>query len=90
MKIKFILILAFLLAFKDLKAQNPKVELPIQTIELVHYSHTDMGYTDNPMIAIDLHKRYIDIALDAIIETADSASGKKFYWTAEALEPVYA
>lgn len=64
-------------------------ELPIKSIELVHCSHTDYGFTDHPIITEDLQKRYLDIALDAIIASADSAPDKRFYWTAEVLEPVY-
>lgn len=71
-------------------SQNQQDELPIKTIELVHHTHTDIGYTDNPIIVNDLHKRYIDIALDAIMATIDGPEDQKFYWTAEAIEPVYA
>ncbi len=64
-------------------------DLPIKSIELVHCSHTDYGFTDHPIITEDLQQRYLDIALDAIIATADSVPEKRFYWTAEVLEPVY-
>ena len=70
-------------------AQIQKNGLQIKSIELIHCTHTDYGYTDNPVIVMDLQKRFLDIALDAIIETADNAENKRFYWTAEALDPVY-
>ena len=73
----------------QLSAQNVKIELPIKTIELVHHTHTDIGYTDNPVIVMDLQKRYFDMALDAMIATIDSDADKKFYWTAEAIAPIY-
>lgn len=85
---KSVLICAtFLMLFLN---ANSQVEKQIKTIELVHHSHTDIGYTDNPILVMEYQKRYVDMALDAIIETADSAEGKRFIWTAEAMEPVYA
>jgi hypothetical protein len=81
----FCYIFNVLCCFSTLKA----IELPIKSIELVHCSHTDYGFTDHPLITEDLQKRYIDIALDAIIASADSVPDKRFYWTAEVLEPVY-
>lgn len=60
----------------------------IETIELIHCTHTDYGYTDNPIIAMDLQTKFIDIAIDFCVETQDSSDNKKFYWTAEALDPV--
>ncbi|MBN2762145.1 MAG: hypothetical protein JXR41_03570, partial [Bacteroidales bacterium] len=79
----------FLMFISHLAAQGQNNDLPIKSIELIHCTHTDYGYTDNPLIVRDLHKRFLDIALDAIIETADSADNRKFSWTAEALDPVY-
>lgn len=70
-------------------AQNAQDPLPIKTIELVMFTHIDYGYTDNPVIAMDLQKRFIDIVLDAASETFDSSENSKFYWTFEALDPFY-
>ncbi|HIX22104.1 MAG TPA: hypothetical protein H9984_07125 [Candidatus Parabacteroides faecavium] len=61
----------------------------IEYIDLVHLSHTDYGFTDNPMIAHELHKRYIDIGIDAVLESVDHPKKPKFCWTAEALHSVY-
>lgn len=58
-------------------------------IDIVHVTHTDYGYTDHPIIAIDLHKRYLDIALDLAIETQNEKPENRFVWTAEALDPFY-
>ncbi len=60
----------------------------IEYIDLVHFTHTDIGFTDHPELLIELHQRYIDIAVDAGIATQNSAT--PFCWTAEVLEPVYA
>lgn len=80
------LISTFLIS--QVSAQSTKKPLPIKTIELIHSTHTDYGFTDHPIIAEELQKRYLDIALDAIIETSKKAHGQKFYWTAEALDAV--
>lgn len=60
----------------------------IEYIDLVHFTHTDIGFNDHPELMLELHQRYIDIAVDAGIETQNSAT--PFCWTAEVLEPVYA
>ena len=90
MKTRKVFLSCFLIIMCSLTSANPaKNELQIKSIELIHFSHTDYGYTDHPLITEDLQKRYIDIALDAIVASADSVPRKRFYWTAEVLEPVY-
>ena len=84
----FYLCLILLVSAVKVSAQVLKKPLPIKTIELVHSTHTDYGFTDNPVITQELQKRYLDIALDAIIETSRKKEGQKFYWTAEALDCV--
>src|SRR5271170_4517767 len=42
------------------RAQDP---LPIKEILLVHFAHTDFGYTDQPEVVRELHRHYVDIAL---------------------------
>lgn len=61
----------------------------IEYIDLVHLSHTDYGYTDNPDIAHELHEKYIDIGIDAVLESVNDKSKPTFCWTAEALNSVY-
>lgn len=61
----------------------------IEYIDLVHLSHTDYGYTDNPDIAHELHEKYIDIGIDAVLESVNDKSKPVFCWTAEALGSVY-
>lgn len=89
MKKFFIALVILLIHFSVRSANEISDELPIKSIELVHCSHTDYGFTDHPVITEDLQKRYLNIALDAIIATTDSAPDKRFYWTAEVLEPLY-
>jgi len=58
----------------------------IREINLVHFSHTDVGFTDNPSVCRELFRRYLDIALDAIVDSMSAR--ERFYWTAESTMPV--
>lgn len=61
----------------------------IEYIDLIHLCHTDYGYTDNPDITQELHKKYIDIGIDAVLESMKDKSNPQFCWTAEVMETVY-
>ncbi|MDR1666980.1 MAG: hypothetical protein LBS03_04715 [Bacteroidales bacterium] len=61
----------------------------IKTIDLINWTHTDYGYTDHPLIVAELHKRYIDIALDCAEQTQKNRQGERFTWTVEALDPFW-
>jgi len=63
--------------------------LDFKYIDIVHVTHTDYGYTDHAVVAIDLHKRFIDIALDLALQTQDESPENRFVWTVEALDPFY-
>lgn len=68
-----------------LQAENkPSVEY----IDIIHFCHTDYGFTDDPAIAEELHRKYLDIGIDAVLETVDDKQKPRFCWTAEALETV--
>lgn len=69
--------------------KSSNVVQKIEYIDLVHLSHTDYGYTDNPEIAHELHRKYIDIGIDAVLENAKDKSKPTFCWTAEALHSLY-
>ena len=72
------------------RERRPRREAPrIRRIELVHLSHTDIGFTDHQSVSRDLHVRYLDIALDAIAATRDRPEAERFRWTAEATLPVH-
>ena len=64
------------------------VEGPIKYIDLVHCTHTDYGFTDHPMIAQELQRRFLDIAVDAAILTRNNPKNEQFRWSAEALDVV--
>ena len=62
------------------EAKSPRV---IKQLDLIHFSHTDYGFTDHPAVCRDLQRRYLDIALDAAQATRDAPETSKFRWTAE-------
>lgn len=55
----------------------------IETIYLIHHSHTDIGYTHDQPIVWDLHRRFIDTALDQCERQADNDADHAFRWTVE-------
>jgi len=55
----------------------------IQEILFVHHSHTDIGYTHPQPVVMELHRRFIDEALDIAERTADYPDDAKFRWTCE-------
>jgi hypothetical protein len=55
----------------------------IQHVDLVHFSHTDYGYSDHPEVCREMQRRYLDIAIDAVLATMDKPPSQKFCWTAE-------
>lgn len=56
---------------------------PIKRLYLVHFSHTDFGFTDLQSVCRDLQVRYLDMAVDAVLASADGPEERKFRWTAE-------
>ena len=55
----------------------------IQQVELIHFSHTDYGFTDHPAVCRDMQRRYLDIALEAAEASSRAPDGARFKWTAE-------
>ena len=51
----------------------------VRHIDIIHHSHTDVGYTDMPSVTRDLQVRFLDAAIDAC------QRNPHFRWTAEAL-----
>jgi hypothetical protein len=70
-----------------LAAEDPVAkDLPcprIQHVDLIHFSHTDYGYSDHPVVCREMQRRGLDIAIDAVLATADKPPEEKFCWTAE-------
>jgi alpha-mannosidase len=55
----------------------------IKEILFVHHSHTDIGYTHPQPVVMELHRRFIDEALDIAERTKDYPDDAKFRWTCE-------
>jgi alpha-mannosidase len=55
----------------------------IKEILFVHHSHTDIGYTHPQPVVIELHRRFIDEALDIAEQTTDYPDDARFRWTCE-------
>ncbi|MCL5998138.1 MAG: hypothetical protein M1546_19110, partial [Chloroflexi bacterium] len=55
----------------------------VETVYLIHHSHTDVGYTHDPPIVWDLHERFIDEAVRLADKYAGSNTDGAFRWTVE-------
>src|SRR5258708_22977190 len=55
----------------------------VESIYLIHHSHTDVGYTHDQPIVWDLHRRFLDAALDQCERGLDSDDDASFRWTVE-------
>lgn len=60
----------------------------LDTIYLVHHSHTDVGFTTDQPIFWELQARFIDDALNTIERMKDGPSETHFRWTCETTAPV--
>lgn len=67
---------------RPLTAAEP-AEPPIKRIYITHFSHTDFGFTDLQSVCRELQVRYLDMAVDAVLATAQGPDERKFHWTAE-------
>lgn len=59
----------------------------MDTIYLLHHSHTDIGFTHEQPVVMDLHARIIDQAIDYCEQTADFPDGSALKWTCEVVGP---
>ena len=64
-------------------AQQPKLPGKIKRVDIVHMSHTDIGFTDHPAVTREQQMRYLDIAIDGVLATERSPKDAQFAWTAE-------
>ncbi len=64
-------------------AENAPAPTQVQHVDLVHFSHTDYGFTDHPVVCRELQKRFLDIAIDGVLATRNRPPEARFSWTAE-------
>ena len=74
--------------FAGLRADAGPTDPPVERIYIVHFSHTDFGFTDLQSVCRELQRRYLDIAVDAVLATRNGPPERKFYWTAESVVAV--
>lgn len=55
----------------------------LESIYLVHHSHTDIGFTHDQPVVWDLHMRFMDEALELADKHAESECDGAFRWTVE-------
>jgi hypothetical protein len=75
------LIIVWLLANAPLLGENAPTK--IRRVDLVHMTHTDIGFTDHPAVTRELQKRYFDVAIDAVLADQHEEARSRFCWTAE-------
>lgn len=61
----------------------------VETIYLIHHSHTDVGYTHDQPIVWELHGRFIDEALRLADKYAKMNTEGAFRWTVENTRVLY-
>lgn len=55
----------------------------IKTLYLLPHAHTDIGYSHDPLVALELHDRFLDRAIGLCEQTRDYPDGARFRWTVE-------
>jgi len=60
-------------------------ESPLERIYIIHFSHTDVGFTDMPGVCREMQCRYLDIAIDGVLESMSRPADQRMHWTCESL-----
>jgi|GEM_PF-1267143 len=55
----------------------------VRTLYLLPHSHTDIGYSHDPVVAMELHLRFLDRAIALCEATRHTGEGERFRWTVE-------
>ena len=74
-----------LIVVNALRTASSEEQAPqfVKQLDIIHFSHTDYGFTDHPAVCRDLQRRYLDLALDAALSTRRLPEEARFRWTAE-------
>ena len=75
--------IAILLGAAHLAGAEEQQASMVRHIDIVHMTHTDIGFTDHPLVCRRQQMRYLDIAIDAVLATSDQPPEGRFHWTAE-------
>ncbi len=67
-----------------LAADKSKELKMIRRVDIIHLSHTDIGFTDHPAVCRQQQMRFLDVAIDAVLAPTDLPPEAQFRWTAEA------
>jgi alpha-mannosidase len=60
----------------------------LDTIYLIHHSHTDIGYTHDQPVVWEMERRFIDAAIDACEQHLDHDGDHAFRWVVETIVPL--
>lgn len=60
----------------------------VETIYLVHHSHTDIGYTHDQPVVWEMQRRFIDAAIELAEADASREGDDVFRWTVETTSPL--
>jgi hypothetical protein len=87
---RLLCIAGFCAATQLIAGADPAPPAPaiVTELNLVHFSHTDVGFTDSPSVCRELYRRYLDVGLDAVLDSLSAPADRRFFWTAEATLPV--
>ena len=77
------LVLAVIVMAGAAPSQEPTIPKTIKRVDIVHMSHTDIGFTDHPAVTREQQTRYLDIAIDGVLQTENAPPEACFAWTAE-------
>ena len=78
-----LVLLALTLCFFGRSAFAAELPSHIKRIDIVHTTHTDIGYTDHPAVTREQQMRFLDIAIDGVLQTMNLPDDEKFVWEAE-------
>ncbi len=65
-------------------AQEHALPTHIKRVDIIHLSHTDIGFTDHPSVCREQQARYLDAAIDGVLASEGAPEHARFCWTAEA------
>ncbi len=66
-------------------ALDASAETAIKRIYIIHFSHTDVGFTDMPGVCREMQCRYLDIAIDGVLASMSKPEDQRMHWTCESL-----